>query len=701
MAKDYEDKKRRESLRQRKLAAAGRDFGATHDVFEVERRESCRNDFAKFCVTYNPELFYLEWSKNHIEAIEKIVEVILGSSLYAFAMPRGSGKTTLSRMAVMWAISYGHCKYVYLIVANASKAQDGLDAIKTWARFLPEYALDFPEITQGIQALGGVANRASGQLSDGTPTLIEWTKDKIVLPTVQKPRNIWTEEDVERNKAGERILADTSGIVVGVSGLTGDGIRGSLHVIHTGAAIRPDLVIVDDPQSDESAKSPKQIQDRIDLLSGAVLNMAGPDKRIRGIMPCTIIEQGDMAAQILDRKEHPMWRGTITRLLESFPSNMAKWDEYFGVLEAALDENDISGEKPNKFYEENREELEAGCVHNWPQRKDPIHVDAIQTAMELWYRDKKTFMAEFQNDPTSSEMDIGLLTPTQIAHKQYDYDRHTCPDTFDKLVAHVDVQKYCLFYTICAFNSDNFDGMITDFGVWPEQDRRYFSYPDVKPSLADMGCESAEEQVYNGLTQLGMYLKGYVVNKFDGTEMALDKVLVDSGYLTSTVNKFCDQDIRLFVPMQGVSVRATQQPLGTRSGSKATKVGWNMELRKSPQYGRLRYVLADVNMYKTFVHDRFKTDFGGEGCLGLFKDKPRNYQMWADHMRSEKATIVEASNGRRITEWTSEPHVQNHYFDTIVGCHVAGVMVGCKHPSTGIEGSKRKRVLRTGNIKPK
>ena len=309
-------------------------------------------------------------------------------------------------------------------------------------------------------------------------------------------------------------------------------------------------------------------------------------------------------------------------------------------------------------------------------------------------------MAEMQNDPEASSDAQDLLTPTEIAHKQYAYDEHTCPDNFDKLVAHIDVQKYGLFYTVCAFDSQTFDGMVVDYGVWPEQDRRYFVYPDMTPNLTDIGADSTEEQVYHGLTQLGMYLKGYVVNRLDGVEIPIDKVLVDSGYLTSTVNKFCDNDMRLFMPMQGISVRATGQPLGTRSGSKAIKVGWNYEIRKSPQYGRLRYVLADVNQFKSFVHERFKTPFGGVGSLGLYKDKPRSHQMWADHMRAETYTNVSA-NGRTIQEWVNPPNGQNHYFDTLVGCHVAAVIEGVVHEPSGMTGNKRKRVLQTGPIQIK
>ena len=71
--------------------------------------------------------------------------------------------------------------------------------------------------------------------------------------------------------------------------------------------------------------------------------------------------------------------------------------------------------------------------------------------------------------------------------------------------------------------------------------------------------------------------------------------------------------------------------------------------------------------------------------------------MWADHMLSETYTDVTA-NGRTVQEWVNPPNGQNHFFDTLVGCHVAAVIEGVRHESSGMEGRKRRRILKTGDI---
>ena len=66
-----------------------------------------------------------------------------------------------------------------------------------------------------------------------------------------------------------------------------------------GQTVRPSLVVLDDPQTDESARSLSQCATRESILAGAILGLAGPGKKISGIMPCTVIRPGDMADNIL------------------------------------------------------------------------------------------------------------------------------------------------------------------------------------------------------------------------------------------------------------------------------------------------------------------------------------------------------------------------------------------------------------------
>ena len=113
-------------------------------------------------------------------------------------------------------------------------------------------AEDFPEVSFPIGQLDGIANRCAGQLYHGERTRITWTNNEIVLPTI----------------AGSK----ASGIVVRVAGITGR-VRGMKYKRPDGRSVRPSLVIIDDPQTNESAGSLEQTRKRIRVLA------AQPDAR--------------------------------------------------------------------------------------------------------------------------------------------------------------------------------------------------------------------------------------------------------------------------------------------------------------------------------------------------------------------------------------------------------------------------------------
>ncbi|HUT56537.1 MAG TPA: hypothetical protein VNA25_01540 [Phycisphaerae bacterium] len=116
-----------------------------------------------------------------------------------------------------------------------------------------------------------IHDRAGGQTLDGEPTRIHWTVDKVVMPTV----------------AG----SPASGAILVVTGLEGGNIRGQKHKLADGHVVRPDLAIIDDPQTTESAWSESQSARREALLAGDVLGMAGPGKKIAAILCATVIRE--------------------------------------------------------------------------------------------------------------------------------------------------------------------------------------------------------------------------------------------------------------------------------------------------------------------------------------------------------------------------------------------------------------------------
>ena len=114
-----------------------------------------------------------------------------------------------------------------------------------------------------LDEAAAVFQRAAGQLYQGKQTHMGWTAREIVLPTI----------------AGS--LA--SGAIIRVAGITGR-IRGMKHKRADGSSARPSLVLIDDPQTDESARSPSQCANRERILAGAILGLAGPGKKIAGLM---------------------------------------------------------------------------------------------------------------------------------------------------------------------------------------------------------------------------------------------------------------------------------------------------------------------------------------------------------------------------------------------------------------------------------
>ena len=212
-----------------------------------ETKAACRTDFRLFCENYFPEIFSIAWSPDHLKAISKIETAVLHGGLFAFAMPRGTGKTQLSEMATIWSMLYGHREFVCLIGATETAALEMLDSIKTELEVNGRLEEDFPETVFPIKRLDGIANRCAGQLHRGERTRIVWTSNEIVLPTIKG--------------------SPASGVVVRVAGITGR-VRGMKYKRPDGRSGRPSLVIVDDPQTTESAGSLEQTRKRVRVFGG-------------------------------------------------------------------------------------------------------------------------------------------------------------------------------------------------------------------------------------------------------------------------------------------------------------------------------------------------------------------------------------------------------------------------------------------------
>ena len=669
----YEEKKNAARNRNLALAMAGRDIGELPEVVNPERKKRCRTNFRMFCEEYFPETFSLEWSPDHLKAIHKIETAVLKGGLFALAMPRGSGKSSLTEVAAIWAMLYGHREFIMLIGATESAALELLDSLMTEFEINEHLAADFPEVSYPIQQLDGIANRCAGQLYHGERTRITWTSNEIVLPTIKG--------------------SAASGIVVRVAGITGR-IRGMKYKRPDGRSVRPSLVVIDDPQTSESAGSLEQTRKRIRVLAGDILGLAGPGQKISGIMPCTIIRPGDMADIILNRQTHPDWNGERTKMVYEFPKNMKLWEKYAEIRAEALREEG-NFRRATEFYEAHRAEMDEGAKVSWEARYNHDEISALQHAMNLKFQDEQAFAAEYQNDPLPE--DTGgeeILSIDAICAKINGLPHNKVPLACDRLTLFIDVQKALLFYVVTAW-AENFTGSVIDYGAWPDQHRREFSLADANPTIqSEFPRAGLEGGLYAALTALTDDLLGREWEREDGAVLKIERALIDAnwGQSTDLVYEFCRESkfAGIVLPSHGRYVGASSKPMTEYRKQPGDRLGFNWMMPSVAKKRAVRHVIYDSNFWKSFVHARLAVAIGDKGSLTLYGRIPGIHQLLAEHLTAEYR-VKTSGRGRTVDEWKLKPeHHDNHWLDCLAGCAVCGSMLGCTLPEFGSVALKKK-----------
>lgn len=662
----YNEMKEAARARNAALALSGRDIGDLPEIVNPARKENCKRNFRLFCEKYFTETFHLDWSDDHLKAIAKIEQAVLHGGLFALAMPRGTGKSTVAETACLWAMIYGHREFVTLIGATETAALEMLDSIKTELEVNEALLADFPEVVYPIHSLEGISNRCAGQLHKSKRTCISWTANEIVLPTVEG--------------------SAASGAIIRVAGITGR-IRGMKFKKPGNAKpVRPSLVIIDDPQTSESANSLEQTRKRIRVLAGDVLGLAGPGQKISGIMPCTVIRPGDMADEILNRQLHPDWNGERTKMIYKFPENSALWEKYADIRADSLREHGDLRDA-TAFYKNNQEPMDAGAIIAWDARFNHDEVSAIQHAMNLKLQDESAFWSEYQNEPLPENLgEEQIMSIDEIATKVNGIGENIIPVGCNHITMFIDVQKPLLFWIITAWE-DDFTGYVVNYGVFPEQSRKYFSLKDAHPSLQEHFPNTGLEGcIYSGLEELTAECFGREFHRDDGAMLKVERCMIDAnwGQSTDVVYQFCRQSRHAanLLPSHGKYVGASSKPMTEYKKQKGDRIGHNWMIPNVRGKRAIRHVIYDTNYWKSFIHARLAVAMGDKGCLSLFGRHRYTHQQLAEHFTAEYRVKTEG-RGRVVDEWKQRPEKpDNHWFDGIVGCAVAASIQGCTLPAT-------------------
>ena len=617
------------------------------------RRARCGPSLLSFCQVYLAARFPLPFSKDHLRIIELLESTITHGDLFAVAMPRGSGKTTLCESAVLWALLYGHRRFIFAIAADAAAAYQIVGSIRAELEYNDEIGEDFPEVCTPVRALRGVARRAEGQAyEDGERTQLVWTKDEVRLP---------------RDAAG-------GGSVVRSAGITGR-VRGAKATLADGSQVRPDLVLLDDPQTDGSARSPAQSEQRLKTVRSTILGLAGPGQRIACLCACTVIVRGDLADRMLDRKAHPEWQGLACKLMNSMPKRMELWDQYADILRGDL-AAELGGDRASAFYLSKRKLMDEGAEPAWAERFADGEVSAIQHAMNLRIiRGVEAFAAEYQNaplDPTQST-DVEQITPAIVTRKVTVIPAGIVPDDSTELTAAVDIGTHVLWWSVAGWRP-GLGGDVIAYGPYPDPGRSYVTAREMRGALGKAHPGPPDAMWGAALTDLCGRILDRDWPRADGGTMRVRMLLIDSGFGESTDAVFGFISRSPFrdriMPSKGRGIRAGQATISEWTKKPGDRIGdeWRIAGARTRQ---CRTVMYDADHWKTAVAGRILSP-AGSGSIGIYAGQHR---MLSDHLSAEVRTRVTA-NGQTRDQWTLKPGQDNHLFDTLVMSAVAASTLG-------------------------
>lgn len=681
---DSGNRKREAAIRRSRVAYAGAaEIGEIPPVKDPARKEACRLDLILFLQTYFPHSTGLSpFGDDHRRMILSIQQCELEGGKFANAIYRGGAKTTITENSALHAELYGHRKFVGVFGADKSLASQMIDSIQMELFTNDLLYEDFPEVCHAVRHLNNKPQGAASQTYRGEHTFIYWTADTVVFPTIPG--------------------SPASGAILCSRGLT-SASRGVKFKRHDGTQQRPDMVIIDDPQTDKSAASRQETTNRLKIIKKGISRSGGHRGSLAIVVNGTVIEPDDVMSQLLNPASNPSWQGERIAMVKHW--SVYHDDLWLGKYASIRNRWDRSDPKDQKrahqeatvFYLDHRAEMDAGCVVSWESCFDhDSEVSAIQHAYNILIDDgPEVFASECQNQPIRPDSIKEILTPTMVAGKTNGLACGVVPKASQHVTAYVDVHGRLLYWAISAWGPD-FAGGPIDYGTYPRQSRSYFAQDNAPICMADVHRGMLDDAYI--IASLAALLNdpqsGLLSRRFkreDGTPMRVEKLLIDCrwGQKTELVKGFCRRHPHYWsvvLPAMGQGFGAKfkaitdyrQEPGAIEGGGSGCPAHW----RIGPAKAGDRWVTIDTNWWKSFAAERLASPVGTPGGWELFGRDPREHELFADHCCSEEPVEVEA-RGRKVNEWTLKAgHNDNHWWDCLVGSAVAASMLGVLVPGT-------------------
>ncbi len=657
------DARAADAARKRKARSLAVDLKARPPK-DPERRARCEADTILWLQTYLPDEFDGPFTEQRQEMAYAIERACQYGGDQAIAAPRGEGKTTLVECVTIKAVLEGKVKFPVIVAATGPDAQRILRNIKERLERPDRSGLlaeDYPEL-DCVHALEGRPQRTGGQTIDGRRSYIRWSGTEIRFP------------DYPGAQSGGAVIA-TRGLDAAIRGLRVGNLR-------------PDLVVIDDPETRQSVMSEIQTAARRLAIEQDLAGLGGPGRRLSRVMLTTIMRQECLSAEYTDQKRRSAWKGKRFRFVLQWPERADLWDEYMVLRHADQETGDEYARRAHQFYLDHREQMDAGAEVANPSRYiedpapdgTPLEVSALEHAYNIISdRGLEHFLTEYQNDPPA---EIGPqesgITAYRVQTQVSGYERKAIPPGCTVLVQAIDCRKVALHFVVRAFQPDS-TGYTIDYGVQEVHGTTVGT---------DEGLDDALKRALRARMEA---IRDEPYLDHNGEPMPVALTLVDAGWRTTAIYDFCLEwgalDLRPAMGF-GKSAGCTQAnfapPVRTTTDKK-TGDGWFLSRRPVQGHaGGIWLVCMDTDRWKAFEHDRWMTSPEKPGCMFNFgqpapsSDRMSQDQKWhmsyAKHITAE-VEVEEVVKGVLVRRWKAKSDT-NHYLDASYMTHVAANMKG-------------------------
>lgn len=651
----------RDAQRKRAARAASKEV-LVPACADRERRARLEADDAAWLRWYCEDLFWYDFRPQQLMMIEAIRNAILSGGDQALAASRGEGKTkNFERMLLKYSLQ-GIISFSILFGATGGGARDSLASIMQAIETNARLAADYPEVCIPVRALENTPNRAHYQIvtglrhDNGEPykavsSKFKWCGQEIVFPNVPG--------------------SSSAGCIIATRGLDG-AVRG-LNKFDR----RPDVVGIDDPETETSAANPDTVTKLEKKIDRAIAGLGDQQHTVARVMLTTLQNRICLSYKYTDPQQKSSWKGRRFRFLVKPPDRTDLWEEFVQLQIEDWQNEVATGKETTKahdLYVARQQEMDAGAEVSNPYR----HTAKQLSALEFYYVQvaklgQAAVSTEYDNDPPEEAGPVESgITAYRIQRQVNGYARKVVPPTCTLLTQGIDTRKVALHWTVRAWQADC-TPFTLDYGVTETRGT---------VTGSDDGLDLA---LIRALKERMEQVKESPYCRENGEAVPIMLTLVDAGWRTPAVYQACREIGLGIMPAMGFGksagcAQANFSEIQHRTRDRQPGFGWFLSRKDD-----LWLVCMDADRWKAWEHDRWMTDPGRVGAATLFGQRgetgrlsfdERNHHSYARHITAE-VEVEEVVKGVLKRGWKSKTD-NNHWLDASYMSNVAANICGIR-----------------------